>query len=142
MTVEPYPQIIIIHQFVRVINDRHNLSLGLVSRFESRYNRALLAFDNDIPGDCSMPLTSAVKAKIVKTFQQSASDTGSSDVQIALLTARINALTDHLKQHKHDCHTRYGLTKMVSQRKRLMGYLKRTNLTRYQSLIKELEIRG
>lgn len=89
-----------------------------------------------------MPLTSAHKAEIVKTFQQGAKDTGSSDVQIALLTARINALTDHLKQHKHDCHTRYGLTKLVSQRKRLMAYLKRTNLTRYQGLIKELEIRG
>lgn len=89
-----------------------------------------------------MPLPTAETAKIVKNFQISANDTGSSDVQIALLTARISALTAHLKLHKHDCHTRYGLTKMVSRRKRLMAYLKRTNLARYQSLIKELEIRG
>ena len=89
-----------------------------------------------------MSLTSADKAKIVKTFQQGTKDTGSSDVQIALLTARINLLTSHLKQHKHDCHTRYGLTKLVSRRKKLMAYLKRTNLMRYQNLVKELEIRG
>lgn len=89
-----------------------------------------------------MPLATAHKAQIVKTFQQSTSDTGSSDVQIALLTARINALTDHLKKHKHDRHTRYGLTKMVSKRKRLMIYLKRTSPDRYQNLIKTLEIRG
>lgn len=89
-----------------------------------------------------MPLTSADTAKIVKKFQQGANDTGSSDVQIALLTASINLLTEHLKEHKHDCHTRYGLTKKVSQRKRLMTYLKRTNLARYQALIKELDIRG
>lgn len=89
-----------------------------------------------------MPLTTAVKAQIVKTFQSSPSDTGSSNVQIALLTARINELTGHLKVHKHDFHTRYGLTKMVSHRRRLMTYLKRTNPESYQKLIKELEIRG
>jgi small subunit ribosomal protein S15 len=89
-----------------------------------------------------MPLTTAVKAQIVKTFQKGQNDTGSSEVQIALLTSRINALTGHLKTHKHDFHTRYGLTKLVSQRRRLMTYLKRTNPEWYQKLIKELEIRG
>jgi small subunit ribosomal protein S15 len=89
-----------------------------------------------------MALTTAAKAQIVKTYKQSKNDTGSPEVQIALLTARINSLTEHLKVHKHDFHTRYGLTNMVSQRRRLMRYLKRENIQRYQSVIKELDIRG
>lgn len=89
-----------------------------------------------------MSLTSAAKAQIIKTYKQSKNDTGSSEVQIALLTARINSLTEHLKVHKHDFHTRYGLTKLVSQRRRLMRYLKSQNMQRYQSIIKELDIRG
>ncbi len=89
-----------------------------------------------------MSLTTAAKAQIVKTYKQSKNDTGSPEVQIALLTARINELTEHLKVHKHDFHTRYGLTNMVSQRRRLLRYLKGKNMTRYQFIIKELEIRG
>jgi small subunit ribosomal protein S15 len=89
-----------------------------------------------------MALNSAAKAQIIKTFKQSKNDTGSSEVQIALLTSRINALTEHLKIHTHDFHTRYGLTKMVSRRRRLMRYLKNTNLQSYQSIIKELDVRG
>lgn len=89
-----------------------------------------------------MALTTAQKAQIVKTHKQSKNDTGSPEVQIALLSARINALTEHLKVHKHDFHTRYGLTNLVSQRRRLMRYLKGQNLQRYQSIIKELDIRG
>lgn len=89
-----------------------------------------------------MALNSAAKAQIIKNFKQSKNDTGSSEVQIALLTARINALTEHLKIHTHDFHTRFGLTKMVSQRRKLLRYLKTTNLQGYSSLIKELDIRG
>lgn len=89
-----------------------------------------------------MPLATAIKAQIVTTFKQSKNDTGSPEVQIALLTARINLLTEHLKTHKHDFHTRFGLTNMVSQRRRLMRYLKNKNIQRYQSVIKELDIRG
>lgn len=89
-----------------------------------------------------MPLTTAAKAQIVKTYKQSKNDTGSPEVQIALLTARINLLTVHLKDHKHDVHTRYGLTNMVSQRRRLMRYLKGKNVVRYNNIIKELDIRG
>ena len=89
-----------------------------------------------------MALTTAAKAQIVKTYKQSKNDTGSSEVQIALLTARINGLTEHLKVHKHDFHTRFGLTKMVSQRRKLMRYLKDKNAQGYQQLIKELDIRG
>jgi small subunit ribosomal protein S15 len=89
-----------------------------------------------------MGLATEVKAQIVKTFKQSKNDTGSPEVQIALLTARINSLTEHLKVHKHDFHTRFGLTKMVSQRRKLMRYLKSKNVQRYQSVIKELDVRG
>lgn len=89
-----------------------------------------------------MALTPAAKAQIVKTFKRSTNDTGSSEVQIALLTARINSLTEHLKVHKHDFHTRYGLTNLVSQRRRLMRYLKNKDVERYQILIKELDVRG
>ncbi len=89
-----------------------------------------------------MALTTAVKANIVETYQQSKKDTGSPEVQIALLTARINSLTEHLKVHKHDFHTRYGLTNMVSQRRKLIRYLKSQDMQRYTKIIKELEIRG
>ncbi|MBV9576534.1 MAG: 30S ribosomal protein S15 [Gammaproteobacteria bacterium] len=89
-----------------------------------------------------MALTTAEKAEIVKTFKQSKNDTGSSEVQIALLTARINGLTEHLKIHKHDFHTRHGLTKMVSQRRKLLRYLKSKDVQRYQTVIKELDVRG
>lgn len=89
-----------------------------------------------------MALTTAEKAQIVKTYKQSKNDTGSPEVQIALLTARINHLTEHLKIHKHDFHTRFGLTNMVSQRRRLMRYLKNKDPQRYQVIIKELEVRG
>ena len=89
-----------------------------------------------------MALTTVQKAQLIKTFKQSKDDTGSPEVQIALLTARINNLTEHLKVHQHDFHTRYGLTNLVSQRRRLMRYLKSKNTKRYQSVIKELDIRG
>ena len=79
-----------------------------------------------------MAFTAAAKAEIVNTYKQSNNDTGSPEVQIALLTARINSLTEHLKAHKHDVHTRHGLTKMVSQRRRLLRYLKDKDSVRYQ----------
>ena len=89
-----------------------------------------------------MALTTVAKAQIVKTYKQSKNDTGSPEVQIALLTARINGLTEHLKIHQHDFHTRHGLTKMVSQRRKMMRYLKSKDSKRYQSIIKELDVRG
>lgn len=89
-----------------------------------------------------MALTTAATAQIVKTYKQSKNDTGSPEVQIALLSARINALTEHLKGHKHDVHTRFGLTMMVSKRRRLLRYLKSESMQRYQHIIKELDIRG
>ena len=89
-----------------------------------------------------MAFTTHAKAEIVKKFQQSKQDTGSPEVQVALLTARIRLLTEHLKIHKKDFHTRYGLTNMTSQRTRLLRYLKRQDVGRYSNLIKTLEIRG
>jgi small subunit ribosomal protein S15 len=89
-----------------------------------------------------MSLTAAATAQIVETHQRAKNDTGSSEVQVALLTARIEYLTEHLKSHKHDFHTRYGLTNLVSQRRRLLGYVKRKSMTQYRELIKKLDIRG
>lgn len=87
-------------------------------------------------------LNTAAKEQIIKTYQRANKDTGSSEVQIALLTARIEYLTEHLKKHIHDIHTRYGLTKLVSQRRRLLNYYKRVNPTAYRDLIAKLDIRG
>jgi small subunit ribosomal protein S15 len=89
-----------------------------------------------------MALTSAATAQIVKAHQRAEGDTGSSEVQISLLTARIEYLTQHMKANPHDYHTRYGLTKMVSQRRRLMSYYKRVNPVGYRQLIEKLDLRG
>lgn len=88
-----------------------------------------------------MAVTSAKKAEIVKDFQRSVTDTGSSEVQIALLTARINDLTDHFKAHVKDHHSRRGLLKMVNSRRSLLTYLKRTNEEGYKALIARLGLR-
>lgn len=88
-----------------------------------------------------MALTTEVKKKIVKTHQRSDLDTGSSEVQIALITKRILDLTEHFKTHAKDVHGKRGLIKLVNQRRNLLDYLKRTNLKKYSSLIKELDIR-
>lgn len=107
----------------------------------SSYNAAFY-IELSIVGELFMALTAAEKAEIVKSHQKSSKDTGSPEVQIALLSTRISSLTEHLKKHKHDFHTRYGLTNLVSQRRRLMRYLKRKDIDRYHTVIKELEIRG
>ncbi len=86
-------------------------------------------------------LTKEKKTDLVSKFQQHEGDTGSSDVQIALLTERINSLTEHLSAHKKDHHSRRGLLKMVSQRRKLLDYLKRENEGAYQKLIVDLDLR-
>ncbi len=88
-----------------------------------------------------MPLTKDKKSEIIKKFQKKADDTGSSDVQIALLTQRINELTEHCKTHSKDRHTRYGLIKMVGQRRRLLNYLAETDRKRYTKILEELDLR-
>ena len=88
-----------------------------------------------------MALTSEAKAHLVEEYQQFSRDTGSSEVQIALLSADINLLTEHTKQHRQDNHSKRGLLLKVSKRNRLLRYLKRTAHTRYQTLIKRLGLR-
>ena len=82
------------------------------------------------------------KQEIIEEYQREEGDTGSSEVQIALLTARISQLTDHLKEHQNDHHSRRGLLKMVCKRKKLLRYLKNNDVERYRNLIKKLDIRG
>jgi ribosomal protein S15, bacterial/organelle len=86
-------------------------------------------------------LTAAQKSDIVKNFQRSEKDTGSTEVQVALLTARIEHLTNHFATHKQDHHSRQGLLRLVSQRRKLLDYLKRTDVSRYQALIERLGLR-
>jgi small subunit ribosomal protein S15 len=88
-----------------------------------------------------MAITVAQKALIMTDFQRAAGDSGSSEVQVALLTARINDLTGHFKEHVKDHHSRRGLLRMVSRRRKRLGYLKRTNLDSYRALIQRLGLR-
>ena len=81
------------------------------------------------------------KADVIAKFQRAAGDTGSPEVQVALLTARINHLTDHFKVHTKDHHSRRGLLRMVSRRRKLLDYLKRTDLNAYRALIEALNLR-
>ena len=88
-----------------------------------------------------MSLQVAQKAQVVKEFQRSGSDTGSPEVQVALLTERINGLAEHFKTHVKDFHSRRGLLKLVSQRRKLLDYLKRSDADKYRSLIDRLGLR-
>ncbi len=88
-----------------------------------------------------MPLKTEQKTQIVQDFQRAPADTGSPEVQVALLTNRINGLQPHFGVHKKDHHSRRGLLKMVNQRRKLLDYLKRKNLSGYQSLISRLGLR-
>ena len=88
-----------------------------------------------------MAVTTADKARIVSDHQRKNGDTGSPEVQVALLTERINMLTEHFKTHVKDFHSRRGLLKMVSQRRSLLDYLKRRNVEAYRSLIERLGLR-
>ena len=86
-------------------------------------------------------ISAEVKRESINRFRKHETDTGSSEVQISLLTERINQLSDHFKVHKKDHHSRRGLLKIVSQRRRLLDYLKREDVERYGALIQELGIR-
>ena len=88
-----------------------------------------------------MTLTVEAKREIVQRHGRSEGDTGSAEVQVALLTARINELTEHLRTHRKDHHSRRGLLMLVGKRRRLLGYLQRTDLDRYRALIKDLGLR-
>ncbi len=88
-----------------------------------------------------MALSKEVKESIVKKFARSKNDTGSAEVQIAILTEEINTLTEHLKEHKHDHHSRRGLLKKVGQRRSMLNYLAKKDINRYREVIKALGLR-
>jgi small subunit ribosomal protein S15 len=88
-----------------------------------------------------MSLDSATKQQIIAEYGTKPGDTGSPEVQIAMLTRRISDLTEHLKQHKHDHHSRRGLLILVSQRRRLLQYLTKTDIERYRAIIEKLGLR-
>jgi small subunit ribosomal protein S15 len=88
-----------------------------------------------------MATATELKEKIVSDYKTHTSDTGSSQVQIALLTQRINELTEHFKIHKKDNHSRRGLLKMVSRRRKLLDYLKRKDINEYHTIIEKLKLR-
>ena len=88
-----------------------------------------------------MPLSTVDKTDIIDKHQRGGADTGSPEVQVALLSARIAGLTDHFTKHKKDHHSRRGLLKMVNQRRKLLDYLKKKDLKRYQELIQQLGLR-
>ncbi len=88
-----------------------------------------------------MPLDSATKKQIISEYGTAETDTGSPEVQVAMLTKRIQDLTEHLKTHKHDHHSRRGLLLLVGQRRRLLQYLQAKDISRYRSLIERLGLR-
>ena len=88
-----------------------------------------------------MALSVERKQEIIDQFKQHESDTGSPEVQIALLTNRIEHLTEHFKTHKHDYHSRNGLLQLVGQRRKLLNYLRKKDINRYRDLIKRLNLR-
>lgn len=88
-----------------------------------------------------MSIAKKEKAEIIKKYAKSTKDTGSTEVQVALLTKRINSLTEHMKQHKHDMSSRRGLLLLVSQRRRQLNYIKKLDVKRYEALIDSLGLR-
>jgi small subunit ribosomal protein S15 len=88
-----------------------------------------------------MPLTSERKQELVQKFGEGEADTGRAEVQIALMTERINQLTEHLRTHRKDHHSRRGLLMLVGRRRRLLNYLQRDDLERYRALVRELGLR-
>jgi small subunit ribosomal protein S15 len=89
----------------------------------------------------TMSITASRKAEVINSYAQKSGDTGSPEVQVAILSERINNLTEHFKTHVKDNHSRRGLLKLVSQRRQLLDYLKRANEARYKTLIEKLGIR-
>ena len=88
-----------------------------------------------------MALNKEKKAELVKKFGKSETDTGSIEVQIAILTEEINSLTEHFKEHKHDHHSKRGLLKKVGRRRSLLNYLIKNDVTRYRAIVKKLGLR-
>jgi small subunit ribosomal protein S15 len=88
-----------------------------------------------------MSITAEKKAELIKTYARGEGDTGSPEVQVAILSARISTLTEHFKEHKKDNHSRRGLLAMVAQRRSLLDYLKKKDVSRYQAIVEKLGLR-
>ncbi|MFH1415013.1 MAG: 30S ribosomal protein S15 [Elusimicrobiota bacterium] len=88
-----------------------------------------------------MSITKEKKVEVIKDYQRKENDTGSPEVQVAILTERISKLTDHMNIHKKDFHSRYGLLKLVSRRRKLLKYIKRRDEAKYSEIIKRLKLR-
>lgn len=88
-----------------------------------------------------MPLTKEKKQQVITTFGANEKDTGATEVQVALLTSRVDELTEHFKRHPKDTNSRRGLLKLVGQRRRLLAYLRKKNLTKYREIIERLNLR-
>ena len=88
-----------------------------------------------------MALTKEGKAKVINKFRRDSKDTGSTEVQVAILTEEINNLTEHLKEHKHDYHSKRGLLKKVGKRKNLLNYLKKNDIAKYREVLEKLGLR-
>ena len=128
--------------------------IGLLTRLPRYATLVSLIHDLNLDGDCQtslsakdayfkpMALTKEQKDKIIKKYRTHENDTGSSEVQIAILTAEIDQLSDHLKKHKHDFSSRVGLIRKVQERKRLLKYLYRENAKSYTDLVKALKIKS
>ena len=105
------------------------------------HGRIAHSLENLVKRIRDMALTAEDKSGIIKEYQQADNDTGSPEVQVALLSARISYLSEHFSSHKHDHHSRHGLLKLVNQRRKLLDYIKRKDQQRYQKLISSLGLR-
>lgn len=115
--------------------------LGSIYPRAGRAARSSQGFPTVVTINNKIMPTTVVKPQIIAEYKTHEKDTGSSEVQVALLTARINHLTEHLRTHRKDFHSRRGLLQMASRRRKLLDYLKRTNLPKYNELLQKLNLR-
>jgi small subunit ribosomal protein S15 len=120
---------------------RHQDHHGIVADRDVKSGRPAVVRGRGTGGFAGMALEKAYKEIIIRDNRRHDADTGSPEVQIALLTERINLLTEHLREHKHDYHSRRGLLKMVGQRRRLLNYLSKQDVERYRQTIAKLGLR-
>jgi small subunit ribosomal protein S15 len=106
-----------------------------------RISAAILGLGLSLKEEFLMSITKEVKDQMIKEFQHHEKDSGSAEVQVAILTERIKNLTEHFKTHTHDHHSRHGLLKIIGSRRRLLNYIKKNDINKYRELIKRLGIR-
>lgn len=108
---------------------------------DHRFSDVVLGYGDKMKKGCVIMLTAEQKQALIEKYRVHENDTGSPEVQIAILTERINYLTEHLKEHKKDHHSRRGLLKMVGQRRGLLNYLRDSELERYRTILEKLNLR-